>query len=133
MCLLCPIVSFLILKYWIKNANIIYIINIVFSGIITILGWYFIKKQIREFDTCKYVISILRSWGSILITFLIFVLLKDYLLPSVDCESLLQSLFLIAAEVVLGSLILSFFTVIIAFNRHEIEYFRNVLFNKIKI
>ena len=133
MCLLCPIVSFLILKYWIKDANIIYIINIVFSGIITILGWYFIKKQIREFDTCKYVISILRSWVSILITFLIFVLLKDYLLPSVDCESLLKSLFLIAAEVVLGSLVLSFFTVIIAFNRYEIEYLRNVLFNKIKI
>lgn len=59
--LLSPVISWFILKYYVKNAAIIYLVDIILYAIITILGWYFLKIQIPQFKMDSYISTIFRS------------------------------------------------------------------------
>lgn len=59
--LLCPVISWFLLKYYVRNAAIIYLVDIILYAVITILGWYFLKIQIPQFKLGVYISTTFRS------------------------------------------------------------------------
>ena len=73
--LLCPVISFFILKSGYLNVYLVYITNAVMMLIVTFMGWYFIKKQIPGFNINEIIIKITRVWSVILLSaFLVWII-----------------------------------------------------------
>lgn len=73
--LLNPVISYLILRFWIKDVNVIYFMNILFDGIVAILGWLFLKLQIPSIKLRNYVVAISKSWAVIAVVFVVTMIL----------------------------------------------------------
>lgn len=69
--LLSPVLSYLIIRFWLHNAAIVYLANILMLVIVLSLGWIFIKKQIPQFTIKPYVSNIIKTFCGILLSFLI--------------------------------------------------------------
>ena len=131
--LLCsPFISYLTLKYWIRDANIVYLINILISAIITIQGWYLIKVQIPEFSIRNYAFSVLRSWCSIGLSFLVVVFINDLLMPTANPEYLIQNILIILFVTAISAITLLSFSILIALNRDEALFLRQFLIKHLK-
>lgn len=127
-----PVASYLILKYWISDANIVYIINIIICAIITVQGWSLIKNQIPEYPIKDYAIYVLRSWCSIGISLAIVIAINDLLVPQDDAEHLIHSLFIIFLVTVISTIVLLFLSISIALNRDETLYLRQFIIKRLK-
>ena len=129
--LLCPIVSYLLLKFFSFPASLIYYINIITMSIVAILGWFFLKIQIREFPIRKYVTGILRILVSIGITIAgVIVCRKLFVKPSIDSD-LWRQLFEIVITVMINLVFLSFTSYVIGFNAQERKSLNSAIVNKI--
>ena len=95
MYLLCPIISWLILKYFQQNASVVYIVDIVLYVIITLLGLYFLKVQISEINILRYILKTLRSIITTIFSFAVtyFIMSKLHRINATDIWIQLTNLF----------------------------------------
>lgn len=129
--LLCPIISYLLLKFFTFPATLIYFVNIITMSIVVILGWIFLKVQIREFPIKKYVTGILRILFSIGITIAGVVVCKKLLVKTILDSNLWKQLLEIVITVMVSLLFLILTSYMIGFNAEERKSLNSTIVNKI--
>lgn len=80
--LLCPIFSYIVMKFIYIDISVIYIVNILFLTVIYGFGLFFISKQVPNIAMDKYIRHILKCFGTIFITFFCVLMLKFIVQPS---------------------------------------------------
>lgn len=130
MYLLCPIVSFV----WLKNggaAEIPYVVDIILMIVVSVLGLFFIRKQISFFNLSDYAHAILKCWLSILITFAIVSITDQFVIDDFIEQHNMTLELKAFSHLVLLSITSVIYTVIIApilvFSKMERQYICNYL------
>lgn len=128
--LLSPIISWIIIKFAVVNANVVYTVDFVLYVIITLLGWYFLKIQINKMNIKKYIYKALRS----VFTFVLSLGIVYYITISLPL-SLTDSVWLRLVRLLIcgfaGLITLSAITFLIAFDNSERTAIIRILKNKI--
>ena len=130
--LLCPVASYLILRYWIKDAATVYAVNIVCAAIIVLLGWLFVKLQISELRLRTYVVPVLRSWLAIALSCGVIVLINAHM-PATDCDDVISCFSNILLKALICAVVLVSVTIVIALSRGEVSYLWTVVSRKLRI
>ena len=123
--LLCPIVSYFVLKYLMLNVLVVYVVNVVFLCLICGFGWTFISKQVPEICLRKYILIVIKCFMIISFVGLISIMNKSMLANiCVNFSSVIQAL-LVGLLSLIMIIILS---ISLLFNKEE----RSFLLSKIK-
>lgn len=116
--LLCPVISWYILKYHIRNANVIYIVELSLFVIITFLGWYFLKVQINGINIQRYIWQAVRSIVAFVLSLAAVYVITDTIpLPLAEENLIMLARLLISGFT--GIVVLGFITFGIAFDKSE--------------
>lgn len=127
-----PFISYIVLKYWITDAGIVYLVNIVISVFVVTLEWYLIKIQIPGFRMRKYAFSILRSWCSIGVSFLIVIMIRHFVVAETDLHEFSDTILTISLVIVVSVVVLTSLSILIALNSDEVVFLRGFVIHRIK-
>lgn len=131
--LLNPILSWFLLKYVVRTAELVYIVELASFIVVSVLGCYFLYKQIPGFKVSKFISSITRS---IVATFLSLLLTKSIVSPFSDFFSQNAGFGLNISGILItgfvGAIILCIITLLIAFNSSERHFVLTSVHQKIK-
>lgn len=122
---LIPVIAFVLLKYVIVNAYVIYAVDAVLMFIVMVIGVFIIRKQINEFSTAKYTVTIMRGFIASAISLIVVYFIRECTASNFYYSiegSFLPSLLYCAYVSLLCALILSFISFIISFNADERRY-----------
>lgn len=124
--LLCPIASYFVLKYLYHNVNVVYVINIIFSLILAIVGWLFIKIQLSAISVKHYIFTIVRTWLAIAVSFfIIYLITKFYNLSEIsNWKHNLTSISIIA---VVNCITILFVSLLIAVGTDDRKYLKSII------
>lgn len=117
--LLCPVVSYIILRYFGMPASATYVVNIIFMTVIALLGMLFLKIQIPQFSLKIYGFGILRVVVAVVLAMLTLLGMRHYGLIGNYQEGLWNQLKDIILVVLLTFGILGITGFFIGFNSKE--------------
>lgn len=130
--LLCPIISYLLLKFSTFPPSMIYYANIITMGTVAILGWLFLKIQISEFPIKRYVTGIFRILVCIGISIAGVVFCRNFLIKTNSDSGLWLQLLDIAITVIINLILLALTSYFIGFNSLERKSINSAIVNKIR-
>lgn len=133
--LLCPILSYLVLKYIYKEASVVYFLNVVTTLIISMLGWIYIKIQIPKIKLFDYVFPICKSWLAIGFAFILTIISVRFFNFYINLDTqYLNILLTLIIDSIIGIIILLGLYMLIAINKNEryilVSYIRKRIFRK---
>jgi len=127
-----PVISYLILRFWIKDVNVVYFTNIFFNCIITLLGWLFLKLQIPSIKLRNYVIPVSKSWTVIAVVFTVTMILVGELKKAVMIAGFIQEILTILAIGIFGGTMLTVATMVVAMNKNERDALIFIICSRLK-
>lgn len=87
--LLCPVISYVWMSFG-GEVFSIYIVDTVMLFAISIFGWYFIRRQIPEFNIKVYTKAILKSYLALIISLLTVTAIMYYINPLITSQFILH-------------------------------------------
>jgi len=105
--LLSPMIAYIFLKFIITNACVVYATDIFCLIIIAFCGFYFVHKQIKSFPIKSYIIPIIKSWITIMFSFIIVAIIEPIIVSFLPMTSFLNIILIIAIIGCLGFFILT--------------------------
>ncbi len=127
-----PIISYLILRFWIKDVNVVYFTNVLFDCIISLLGWLFLKLQIPSIKLKNYTIPILKSLAVIATTFAVTMILGEKMKPDMAVDGFMQEILTILVIGLFGGVLLTVATMLMAMNKNECDALKVIICNQFK-
>lgn len=120
--LLCPVVSYVLLKYASTNIYTIYIVDIFLLMFVIAFGFIFVKKLIRTYPIKNYIFSILKSLFVVFISLLSVWFIARYYISDFEIynsTNVVSSLSICAFTLFLSAIILLPLSYALAFNVEE--------------
>lgn len=122
---LIPVVAFVLLKYVIVDAYVIYVVDAVLMFVVMLIGVFIIRKQISAFSTAKYLVTNMRGFIATGVSLVIVYFIRECIASNVYCSikgNFLSSLLYCVYVSLLCAIILSLVSFIISFNADERRY-----------
>lgn len=114
--LISPVLSWCLLKFWVHEAYVIYLIDIVVFIVVAALGFLFINRQIPTFNVKRYVVKSFRSLASVLLSYVMVFIAGSQLELLIVTNSVGTKLFIIVVIAGLTAIVLTLTTIFISFN-----------------
>ncbi len=131
--LLSPVSAYILLRYVITNACVVYATDILFLIIIAFCGFYFVHIQIENFPIRSYVVPIIKSWITIMFSFIVIAIIEPIIASFLPLTSLGNSVLIIAIIGCIGFFILCGTNLLVAFDKGEKEFLLKIALDKVKL
>lgn len=121
---LIPVVAFVLLKYVVINAYVIYVVDAVLMFVVMLIGVSIIHKQINTFSISKYTVVIIRGFIASAVSLVVVYFIRDCVASNFyySIKNFLPSLLYFVYVSLLCAIILSIVSFIISFNADERRY-----------
>ena len=126
--LLCPVVGYMMLRFGTFPATLIYYIDIITMCCITTMGAIILKLKIRTFHLWKYMLSIVRMMGAIVLGCGVIWVLKLYVLNNIKAVGAGIEFIEILITTVVSLLSLAISSLLFGLGKEE----RDVILHKVK-
>ena len=128
--LISPITAYILLKYIVNDAYIIYAVDIVCMMLVSILGLFFIRAQIKVFPIKQYVVSIIKTGIIIVFVFIFVCVLEPNIRKTIVHTSTLYRLYLIVIVGVIETILLITLSWLFLFDKKERSKLLSFLLHK---
>lgn len=136
--LLSPILSYIILKLWIREVTVIYIVDIVMMSLVLSFGWLFLKKQIPGLPLKGYILNFVKCFVVLGVS-----LVSTYFLVSAipychhnDHDSWGKSFLVVILTTLIGSILVILLAYLFVWGPAEREFikskFKKMFYNRLK-
>ena len=130
--LLCPIVSYVLLRFYTLPASTIYIVNIATMFVVAALGQLFLKIQIGGFQIVRYVFGVLKIIVCVSLAAVSTWLIKDRCMD-INVEGLGRRLLQIVIVVWINLAILGSLSMVLVFSGNQRKALLSKVIGKLKI
>lgn len=130
--LLSPITAYILLKYVIMKAYVVYATDILFLLIVVSCGFYLVHLQIKNFPIRKYIIPIIKSGITILFSFTVVAIIEPTIASVLPTTSFLNIIIIITTIGCLGFVILITTYFWVALDKCEKQIFIRIVCDKVK-
>lgn len=128
-----PVASYLILRFWIKDTSVVYLISILFDYFIAMLGWIFLKLQIPSIKLRNYAIPVVKSWVVIAVMFALTMILVEEMNTGMMTDGFIQEILTILGIGLFGAVLLTTATMFVAMKKNERDALMGIISSRLKL